>query len=586
MKKLAKLFIVLSITLFTQSVFAQVNSVYQLNLTKMNQLLRAVNDFYVDTVDFNKLVEEGTVAILKELDPHSTYIEPKEVERANAPLQGGFYGIGVAYQLIKDTINVVEVVVDGPSEKVGIRVGDKIVKVDTMLACGKNITNSWVQKHLRGAKGTKVSIWVKRSGTKDLLEFTVTRDKITQNSINVYFMVDNNTGYIRLERFAKDSKIEFENALTRLKARGLKNLILDLRGNSGGYLGTAFEIADEFISDKKMIVYTQSIRGNGDRFYSTEKGEFEKGKLIVLIDEGSASASEIVSGAVQDHDRGLIVGRRSFGKGLVQRPLNLVDKSEVRLTISRYYTPSGRCIQKPYNDGLESYFNDLNNRSRHGELFSADSIQFPDSLKFKTAKGRVVYGGGGIMPDIFIPLDTTRYSSLYNEMVRKGIISSFTMNFMEKNREHLKAVYPTIEDFKKGFKVDDDLMSQVMQYAYKEGVKDSVDLLFSARLQSFVKEKSNVLDSLYQNISDIEDLSQLQKMVDEYVKQSYEESMKVRNLAKVKDYLAELLMFEFARTLYSFGEAYQILLQSDETYLKAVDFMKEDKLFRKYMIDK
>ena len=345
MKKLAKLVIILILAATIQPLFSQVNSTYQLNLTKMNQFLRAINDQYVDTVNFNKLVEEGMISILKDLDPHSTYIEPKEVARANEPLQGGFDGIGVAYQLIKDTINVVEVIVDGPSEKVGLRVGDKILKVDTFVACGKNINNSWVQKHLRGKKGTKVKLLVKRGKQSEPLEFTVTRDKIAQNSINVFFMADEHTGYIRLERFAKDSKTEFENALTRLKARGLKNLILDLRGNSGGYLGTAFDIADEFISDKKMIVYTKNIRGSGDSFFSTSRGEFEKGKLIVLIDEGSASASEIVSGAVQDHDRGLIIGRRSFGKGLVQRPLTLADRSEVRLTISRYYTPAGRCIQ-------------------------------------------------------------------------------------------------------------------------------------------------------------------------------------------------------------------------------------------------
>lgn len=586
MKKLAKLVIILILAATIQPLFSQVNSTYQLNLTKMNQFLRAINDQYVDTVNFNKLVEEGMISILKDLDPHSTYIEPKEVARANEPLQGGFDGIGVAYQLIKDTINVVEVIVDGPSEKVGLRVGDKILKVDTFVACGKNINNSWVQKHLRGKKGTKVKLLVKRGQQSEPLEFTVTRDKIAQNSINVFFMADEHTGYIRLERFAKDSKTEFENALTRLKARGLKNLILDLRGNSGGYLGTAFDIADEFISDKKMIVYTKNIRGSGDSFFSTSRGEFEKGKLIVLIDEGSASASEIVSGAVQDHDRGLIIGRRSFGKGLVQRPLTLADRSEVRLTISRYYTPAGRCIQKPYEDGLESYFNDLNNRSQHGELLSADSIHFPDSLKYKTDNGRIVYGGGGIMPDIFIPLDTSKYSSLYNEMVRKGIISGFTMNYMESHRENLKNQYPTMDDFLANFKVDNTLMDMLIDYAHKEGVKDSIDLSFSARMQSFVKEKSKELDSLYKNVSDMNDLSKLQSMVDEYIRNSYAESMKVRNLSKVREYLAETLTFEFARTLYSFGEAYRILLQTDETFLKAVDIMKNEKMFKKFKVDR
>ena len=271
---------------------------------------------------------------------------------------------------------------------------------------------------------------------------------------------------------------------------------------------------------------------------------------------------------------------------MVQRPLTLADRSEVRLTISRYYTPAGRCIQKPYEDGLESYFNDLNNRSQHGELLSADSIHFPDSLKYKTDNGRIVYGGGGIMPDIFIPLDTSKYSSLYNEMVRKGIISGFTMNYMESHRENLKNQYPTMDDFLANFKVDNTLMDMLIDYAHKEGVKDSIDLSFSARMQSFVKEKSKELDSLYKNVSDMNDLSKLQSMVDEYVRNSYAESMKVRNLSKVREYLAETLTFEFARTLYSFGEAYRILLQTDETFLKAVDIMKNEKMFKKFKVDR
>ncbi len=562
------------------------NNTYQINYNKMNQLLRAINDLYVDTVNFDAIVENATVEMLKELDPHTVYIPAKEVQQANEPLQGAFDGIGVTFQIIKDTINVMEVIIGGPSDKVGLMAGDKIIKVDSLTSFGKEINNQWVMTHLRGKKGTKVELQVKRNKNVEPLTFTIVRDKIPMNSINVYFMVDKSTGYIRLERFAATSKKEFSDALRELQSKGLKNLIFDLRGNGGGFLTTAFDIADEFIDKDKIIVYTDNFRGTGDKFLSTATGDFEKGKLIILVDEGSASASEIVSGAVQDWDRGLVMGRRTFGKGLVQKPLYLADQSQVRLTISRYYTPTGRCIQKPYDDGLDSYLEDLQYRSEHGELFTADSIRFPDSLKYKTPNGRIVYGGGGIMPDIFIPLDTTKYSSLYGEMFRKGIFSGFTLDYMNSNREMLKAQYPTIEDFKTNFKVTDELLTQVMDYAHSEGVKDSVPLLFSRRAELFLKEKGTLLDSIYSDVNTLQSMEQFQKEFVTFMQNSYNESMNLRNLSKINEFIKEAIMFEFARNLFSYGDAYQIFLMSDETFLKAIQVMNDDKVFKKFKVSR
>lgn len=574
-----------TIFLVTLSVFSYAqNSSYQLNNTKMNQLLRSVNDLYVDTVNFDNLVEKGIVEMLKDLDPHSIYIPKKDVQQMNEPLQGAFDGIGVTFQLIKDTINVMEVLVGGPSEKVGLMVGDKILQVDTAIATGNHVNNRWVQNHLRGKKGSKVAVRVKRGRRSDPLDFLITRDKIPMNSINVSFMVDKKTGYIRLERFAQTSPEEFETALTKLKARGMENLIFDLRGNGGGYLDVAFRISNQFIKADQMIVYTDNFRNQKQEYMATGDGSFKKGKLIVLVDENSASASEIVSGAVQDWDRGLIMGRRTFGKGLVQKPLYLADRSMIRLTTSYYYTPTGRCIQKPYNDGLDKYYQDLNNRYRHGEYLTADSISFPDSLKYYTPNKRVVYGGGGIMPDIFIPIDTTKYSTLYNELVRKGIFGSFTLDYMEANRERYKALYPTIEDFKRDFEVSDELYNTFMNYARKEGVKDTVPLNLSSRLSGFVKSKKSEIDSLYSDITDLQDTRALDDLLTAYVRESYNETVKLRNENRAPEFINEYLKFEFARNLFNFGDAYQVFLQSDDAFLQAVGLMQDDKTFKRFKV--
>ncbi len=560
------------------------NSTYQLNTTKMNQVLRSINDLYVDTVDFNKLAENAIVEMLKELDPHSAYLSAKESKQASEPLQGSFDGIGVTFQLIKDTINVMEVLIGGPSEKVGLMPGDKIIKVDTLLATGKSINNVWVQNHLRGVKGSKVKIFVKRGRNPEPLEFTITRGKIPMNSINVYFMADDKTGYIRLERFAATSQTEFDSAINKLKALGMKNLIFDLRGNGGGYLNVAFAIADEFIKNGQMIVYTDNFRKTGENFKATKFGNFEEGKLIILVDEGSASASEIVSGAIQDWDRGLIMGRRTFGKGLVQKPLILTDKSELRLTISHYYTPTGRCIQKPYDDGIDSYQRELTERYKHGEYLTPDSISFPDSLKYYTPNKRVVYGGGGIMPDIFIPMDTTKYSSLFNELFRKGVFGAFTLDYMDSYRKELLSKYPTISDFKNNFQISDEMYSQLMDYAKKEGVNDSVPFNFTSRIGYFIKDEKNKLDSLYSNIEDLENCKEFEEMLIKYMKDSYSESLKLRNLDKAPIYIKEYLKFEIARNMFSFGEAYQIFLLSDDTFLQAIQLIQDDKTFKKFKV--
>ncbi len=582
-KRILIIFAILTLG-FTNLLWAQ-NPSYALHTNKMTQFLKQLNDRYVDTVNFDDLIEKGVIEMLKELDPHSIYIPKEDVQQTNEPLQGSFEGIGVTFQLIMDTINVMEVVVNGPSEKVGILPGDKILTVDSLTAHGKEINNKWVQSHLRGKKGTKVAVTIKR-GSK-ILNFTITRDKIPMNSINIAFMVDKEVGYIRLERFSQTSPDEFKEAVAKLKKEGMKNLIFDLRGNGGGYLDVAFKIADEFISKDLMIVYTNNFRKTGQEFRATEIGNFEKGKLIVLVDEGSASASEIVSGAVQDWDRGIIMGRRTFGKGLVQKPLYLPDHSMLRLTISHYYTPTGRCIQKPYKDGLDSYYSELSNRYKHGEYLTADSISFPDSLKYTTPRGRIVYGGGGIMPDIFIPIDTSKYSSLFNEMIRKGIFGEYTMNYMEKHREELKEEYPSIKSFKNNFIVDKILYDELIAYAKNKGITDSVSFDFAQRVKNFTQSEKKKLDSLYATPDAFDqNKEQFYELLSEYLKKSYDESMKLRNLDKVPDFIKEYLKFEMARTLYGFGQAYEIFLMSDDAFQQAYHVIRNDDFFKKLKVDR
>lgn len=438
---------------------------------KFTTAMQIIDFAYVDSTNAGKLVETAIVEMLKELDPHSAYIPKEEVEKVNEPLEGSFEGIGVTFQIFNDTILVISPVPGGPSDKLGILAGDKIIKIEGEEATGKKINNQYVMERLRGKKGTIVNVSIKRGNKTKLIEFDIVRDKIPLTSIDATYMADKETGYIKLTRFSRTSMEEFRESVEKLKQTGMKDLILDLRNNTGGYLDVAVSLSDEFLGENKLIVYTEGLKSPRQDFYSTVLGDFEKGRLIVLINEASASASEIVSGAVQDLDRGLVVGRRSFGKGLVQRPYKLPDGSMIRLTTARYHTPTGRCIQKPYDEGNEEYFKDFKKRVENGELVSADSIHFPDSLKYYTPNGRTVYGGGGIMPDVFIPVDSTRYSDYYTDLVRKGIFNTYTMSYLDKNREKLLNKFKTLAAFKSGFDVTDEMFAEFGKTATDEGIK-------------------------------------------------------------------------------------------------------------------
>jgi carboxyl-terminal processing protease len=459
MKSLKMFFLAIACLIAVAVTAQQSQSKGQMNAQKLATTLYLIENFYVDTTNMDKVVEDAIVAALKELDPHSAYISKKDVEKANEPLVGSFEGIGVTFQLIRDTITVISPTAGGPSEKVGIMAGDQFIKIDGEDCFGKKIDNEYVQKHLRGKKGTKVTVSVKRGNDPELLDFEIIRDKIPLNSINAAYMLDNHVGYIKLDRFAQESTQEFKEAFAKLQAQGMESLIFDLRGNTGGYLNTAVDLVDQFLTENQLIVFTEGIHSPYQEWRCTKAGLYTTGKLVVLIDEGSASASEILSGAIQDHDRGIVIGRRSFGKGLVQRPFNLPDGAQIRLTTSRYHTPSGRCIQRPYEKGVEDYAKELTKRLEHGEYYHADSIHFPDSLKFKTDGGRTVYGGGGIMPDIFIPVDTAYNSKLYTNLVRKGAMNRFTTDYGLKHRDEIKAQYGDFDNFNKNFTVGQDLIN-------------------------------------------------------------------------------------------------------------------------------
>ncbi|MDO5571384.1 MAG: S41 family peptidase [Bacteroidales bacterium] len=442
------------------------------SIRKLNYATYAIDRFYVDTVNQEKLVEDAIIGMLKELDPHSTYMNAEEVKEMNEPLQGNFDGIGVQFNILNDTLFIISTIAGGPSEKVGVLAGDRIIAVNDTAIAGVKMSNTDIMKRLRGPKGTKVDIKVVRRGVSEPIDFRIVRDKIPIYSLDAAYMADNKTGYIRISRFGATTFDEFIEALEKLKKDGMKNLILDLQSNGGGYLNAAIDMANEFLDAGELIVYTQGRKSPREEAISNKTGRFKTGKLIVLVDESTASASEIVSGAVQDLDRGVIVGRRTFGKGLVQRPVPLPDGSMMRLTIARYYTPSGRSIQKPYTDGVDNYNKDILNRYNRGELSSADSIHFPDSLKYTTIHNkRTVYGGGGIMPDIFVPLDTTKYTDVHRDIVAKGVLNQFVIDYFDKNQKALKSKYKNFESFNKGFEVTPELLNDLKKKAIDEGVK-------------------------------------------------------------------------------------------------------------------
>lgn len=466
---------------------------------KLERSLQLINNLYVDDVDSKKITEVALRAMLKELDPHSSYLNEEEVRAMNEPLQGNFDGIGIAFNMLTDTLYVMEVVAGGPSQKVGIQSGDKILYVNDTLIAGVKMNNQEVIKKLRGPKGTTVNVKVQRRGVDNLLEFKIVRDKIPIYSIDATYMVNNEIGYIRLSRFGVTSVEEFLKAEDELKAKGMKKLILDLTGNGGGILQTASDIADEFLGNEKLIVYTEGKNQPRFTMNATSRGKFENGDLIILVNEGSASASEIVAGAIQDWDRGIIVGRRTFGKGLVQRQLPLPDGTMIRLTVAKYYTPTGRSIQKPYEEGhIDEYNNDFLNRYEHGEMFDADSIQFPDSLKYTTlTTKRTVYGGGGIMPDYFVPVDTTSGSRLHVEMNAKGIFNRLAIAEVDNNRNALLKSFPDVDAFKAGYQITPAMVEKIKLMAAEEKIKwDETEYQRSEKLM-LLQLKALIAHNLY-----------------------------------------------------------------------------------------
>jgi len=464
-KSVSKYIIVLIVLIFPIKSFSQ-------NLTedifKYSRALSYISSYYVDSVDASQLVEDAIVNMLKELDPHSTYIPADKVKEMNQPLEGNFEGIGIQFNVLKDTIYVISPISGGPSEKVGIRAGDRIVEIDGENVAIIEITTQGVRDRLLGEKGTKVNVGVKRKNVNEILYFNITRDKIPIYSVDASYMASDNIAYVKINRFSLTTVDEFNEKVESLKANGAKSIILDLRGNGGGYLDKAIDLADEFLEKDQLIVYTKGLQMPKTQNFATGNGNCKDGKLVILIDEGSASASEIVSGAIQDWDRGIIVGRRSFGKGLVQKPMFLPDGSMIRLTIARYYTPTGRLIQKPYDEGSEEYAKELLTRYEHGEFLNQDSIDFPDSLKYYTLKNkRVVYGGGGIMPDIFVPLDTTSVTNFYGNVIRQGVLNSFVLDYIDNNRKKMKSAYPDFNLFRTDFEVTEKMLDELVKYSEK-----------------------------------------------------------------------------------------------------------------------
>lgn len=462
--------------------------------TKFNQLVNQVKNNYVDDVDIDSLLDKTMLQFLEELDPHSTYISIDEMQSVSENMQGNFDGIGIEYQIYNDTLVVVNAITDGPSEKIGIKAGDRIIRVDTIQVAGVGLKNSDVVKKLRGKSGTEVEVEVLRYGMSKPMVFDIVRGKIPLHSMDVAYMVNDEIGYIKINRFSATTYEEFYKGLTSLKEQGATSLILDLRGNPGGYLNAAHKMVDEFLDDGKMIVYTSGKSRPKREYTATSEGEFKKGDVVVIVDESSASASEIVAGALQDNDRGTIVGRRTFGKGLVQEQWEMYDGSALRLTTSRYYTPTGRSIQKSYANGIDAYRHESLTRYDNGELYNMDSVKLVDSLKFVTPKGKIVYGGGGIMPDIFVPLDTAGRSMWLYDILAQNIINDISFTYADKHRETLKETYNP-KSFAIDFEISEQLFDDLLALANSKEIEQKDDeVLYSkafvqSRLKSLIARK-------------------------------------------------------------------------------------------------
>lgn len=500
---------------------------------RVDEVMKLIDGNYTEAPDMDKLSTEAINAMFKALDPHSTYIPAKDVERANEGLQGNFEGVGISFQIVEDTIVVQSVIAGGPSEKVGLEVGDKLIRIDGEPATGDSINNQFVFKHLRGKKGTVVTLDIQRQGS--IYTFEITRDKVPIYSIDTWFMADDTIGYIRLIRFARTSVDEFRKALSSLQKQGMKALILDLRGNTGGFLDIAYNLANEFLDRNQLIVYQEGRRTPRQNYRSNGRGKFRAerkddkitgNRLVVLIDEGSASASEIVSGAVQDWDRGILIGRRSFGKGLVQRMFQLSDGGQIRLTTARYYTPSGRCIQRPYDAGSDAYRDDISDRYKHGELVNADSIHFADSLKYKTAGGRTVYGGGGIMPDIFVPMDTMRLSDYFISLRGKGLLNSVPLQWADSHRKD-----PEVKTFE----------------------------LFLQHYDSFGLDKILADAAIEKGV----------------VRDTEKEAQEPERTKHSDNYLRMMLKAQVAKDLFGIEYYYKVMKDSDEPYLRALEELRK-----------
>ena len=526
MKKIKLLLLALTVALPS---FAQ--DFMSVDMIKLNKAVMTVNHWYVDSVSETKLVQDAIIGMLEKLDPHSVYIPQDEVERANEPLLGNFEGIGVQFNMLEDTLLVVQTISGGPSERVGIVAGDRILVVDGESIAGVKMKNSDIMTRLRGPKGTEVNVKVLRRGVSGLIDFKIIRDRIPIHSLDAAYMIDREIGYIKLNRFSATTVEEYREAFIRLKQNGMRSLILDLQGNGGGYLGAAVTLADEFLPNGRLIVYTDGNMVGRMNTHATKAGDFEDGKLIILVDEGSASASEIVAGAVQDWDRALLVGRRTFGKGLVQRPFRLPDGSEIRLTVARYFTPSGRSIQRPYERGNEAYRRDLLDRFEHGELQHRDSISFPDSLRFTTkVLKRTVYGGGGIMPDIFVPIDTMQFSDWQRNIIRKGVLNKTVIQYIDQNRENLQNRFANFKVFNGQYSVSGTFLEELKTNAEKEQI--------------------------------------------EWNEEQYNTSLPL-----IKIQMKALV----ARDLFGVSEYFQVINSVNEIYLKALEVMRSTELFREHL---
>ena len=464
--------------------------------SKFDEVMWYVGNDYVEKPDAQKLQDGAIAAMMEELDPHSAYISLDEFNEVNDPLLGSFDGIGVQFRLERDTIAIVNVIKGGPSEKVGLLAGDRIVYVDDTLVASKKLKNEDVMRKLKGPKGTKVRVRVLRQGVDGLLDYTITRDAIPTYSVDIAYMLDEKTGYLKLSKFSATTVSEFKNAVVNLGAQGMEQLVFDLRGNSGGYLAAAVDIADEFLPKGSLIVYTEGRNRPRNYMKARRRGMLEQMPVVVLIDGESASASEIVAGALQDNDRGTIIGRRSFGKGLVQEQIMLSDQSAIRLTVARYYTPTGRCIQKPYSGNKEEYLLESYDRYQNGELFHPDSIHFADSLKFTTPKGKIVYGGGGIMPDVYVPLvdDSTEY--YFNRIVNTGLLYQYAFDYTDKHRSQLKR-YQTVEAFDRSFAVSDVMFDELVKMAGEKGIKCTDEQKQVARREANTLLKAYIARNLF-----------------------------------------------------------------------------------------